>query len=307
MKAQVSPLIDQATNWRFPPLDNLRFLRAKYVQHSFAPHAHDYYVLGIIEDGVQTFTHGYARHITTPGKLIVINPGEIHTGEAAVRDGFAYRALYPSVALLQSCLEAFKSPPARLPQFSGGTVQDIHLYRWIQRLHQGSENPESPLALEEGFIRFFVELVRRHATLTFDLPAYRLAHQAIRQVRDYLEAHYAEPITLSDLSAQVYITPYHLARLFTKQVGIPPHKYLENVRIRHAEHLLNSGMSIAEVAFATGFSGQSHFTRTFKRFIGTTPGEYLKQRKILQDALPLSVAKSDKTLSERSADHVDDF
>lgn len=282
MQPKTPQAVDQATNWRFAPLDNLRFMRAKFVQHSFAPHAHDYFVLGIIEDGVQTFAHGHARHITTPGKLIIINPGEVHTGEAAVSDGFAYRALYPTVGLLGGLLESFRSPPAHLPQFSGGTVQDEPLYRWIQRLHQQSEQPDSPLALETGFVRFFVELLRRHARLT--LPEYGAAHQAVKQVRDYLEAHYAEPITLSDLSAQVHITPYHLARLFTRQIGIPPHKYLESVRIRHAERLLESGCPIAEVAYATGFSGQSHLTRTFKRFIGTTPGEFPKLRKIMKDA-----------------------
>jgi AraC-like DNA-binding protein len=293
-KPSLSQPIDQATNWRFPPLDNLRLMRAKYVQHAFAPHAHDYFVLGIIEDGVQTFMHGDARHITTPGKLIIINPGEVHTGEAAGREGFAYRALYPSVALLENHLESFRSPPPSLPQFPGGTVQDIDLYRWIQRLHQQSESPDSPLALETSFVRFFVEFIRRHASFSVNLPAYNSAHQAIRQVRDYLEAHYAEPITLSDLSAQVYITPYHLARLFTKQIGVPPHKYLENVRIRHAEHLLSLGFPIADVAYATGFSGQSHLTRTFKRFIGTTPGEFVRQRKIVQDDAPLTGTQSDE-------------
>jgi hypothetical protein len=76
-------------------------MRARYVQHAFKPHAHDYFVLGLIEAGRQSFTHERDHHITTAGALIIINPGE-----AAIRDGFAYRALYPSADLLLSPLRS---------------------------------------------------------------------------------------------------------------------------------------------------------------------------------------------------------
>ena len=256
-------------------------MRARYVRHAFKPHSHDYYVLGIIEDGVQSFTHDHERHITIPGKLIVINPGEVHTGEAAIVAGFAYRALYPSADLMRRLAAEFQNPPDYLPYFSGGVIQDDGLFHWIQKLHHRSERPVSPLELEERLTAFLVQLIRRHAVNRPRLPEYQTAHQALSRVRDYLEAHYAEPITLADLSNQVYITPYHLARLFSRQFGIPPHKYLENIRIRQAERLLSTGLSIADVAYATGFSSQSHLTRTFKRFMGTTPGEFLQKRKIV--------------------------
>ena len=155
------------------------------------------------------------------------------------------------------------------------------MFHWIQRLHRFSEQPSTLIGLEDQITRFFIALIRRHSNQPFMLKHYRHAPQAIALVRDYLEAHYAENVTLSDLSALANISAYHLARLFQRRVGIPPHKYLENTRIRHAERLLNSGMPIAEVAFATGFSSQSHLTRTFKKFIGTTPGQYIKQRKIV--------------------------
>lgn len=273
--------VDQGITWSFAPLDQLRFMRAKYVQHAFAPHAHDYYVISIIEDGVQTFKHGRNQHVTTPGKLIVINPGEVHTGEAARHEGFVYRAMYPSANLLGRLMETFKSEAMQLPQFPGGTVQDVGLFHQMQRLHQQSERAVSGLELEEGLLNFLVEFTRRYAASSPVLPHYQQANQAVRQVCDYLEAHYDEPVTLADLSAQVHITPYHLTRLFSRQMGIPPHRYLENIRIHHAERLLASGIPIAEVAYATGFSSQSHLTRTFKRFIGTTPGEYLQQGKIV--------------------------
>src|SRR5690606_32256935 len=192
-----------------------------------------------------------------------------------------YRALYPSANLMQSLTAEFRGGRDTLPHFPGGTIEDSGLFRWMQRLHHRSEQPVSPLEIEERLSAFLVTLIDRYAVGQRQLPDYHTAHQAVQQVRDYLEAHYDDPITLADLSRLVHITPYHLARLFSRQVGIPPHKYLENVRIRHAERLLLTGVSIADSANATGLSSQSHLTRTFKRFIGTTPGIFLQHRKIV--------------------------
>ncbi|WP_119069134.1 AraC family transcriptional regulator [Aggregatilinea lenta] len=279
-----NPPTDQGIIWCLPHVDNLRFMRARYVQHAFKPHAHDYFVIGIIEEGVQSFTHEHERHITIPGKLIVINPGELHTGEAAIEEGFSYRALYPSVDLMRAIGREFVASSGAsgdVPRFSGSVIQDPQLFRWIQKLHRLSEHLAPGLQFEEALNTFLVELSRRHAADRLALPDYHDAHRAVQQVCDYLEAHFDEGITLADLSQQVHITPYHLTRLFSQQVGIPPHRYLENVRVRQAERLLTSGMPIADVAYATGFSSQSHFTRRFKQFIGTTPAQFAQQRKIV--------------------------
>lgn len=272
--------IDKGITWSLPQLDNLRFMRARYVQHSFKPHAHDYYVLGIIEAGLQTFDYGQKHLMTEPGKLILINPEELHTGEAAVADGFSYRALYPTKNLMQTITQEFAGSPSGLPVFNDGVKSDPQLHRWIQRIHHHSEDGDS-LATEDQMRQFLVELVRRYGADRYQLHTYQTAHQATATCRDYIEANFADAISLDDLSQLVHISPFHLARLFRKHVGIPPHKYLENVRIRHAEQLLQSDHSIADVAYLTGFSSQSHLTRSFKRVIGTTPGEYLKLSKIV--------------------------
>jgi len=275
------PIIDRGITWSLPQMDNLRFMRARYVQHSFKPHTHDYYVLGIIEAGLQTFDYGRKQLMTKPGNLILINPDELHTGESAIDDGFMYRALYPSRRLMASITQEFTVSTDSLPIFNGGITDDPQLHHWIQHIHRHSEHAQSQLEIEDQMRQFLVELVRRYAKPGYHLRTYHIAHQAIQTIRDYIEANFADTISLDDLSNLIHISPFHLARLFRKHVGMPPHKYLETVRIRHAEHLLLSDHSIADVAFLTGFSSQSHLTRTFKRFIGTTPGEYIKQRKIV--------------------------
>jgi AraC-like DNA-binding protein len=96
-------------------------------------------------------------------------------------------------------------------------------------------------------------------------------------VVDWIEAHFAGPISLADLANYVVLSPYYLLRVFHEQVGLPPHAYLQDVRIRRAQRLIELGKPLAEVTFAVGFSSQSHLTRRFKQIVGTTPGQYANQ------------------------------
>src|SRR5689334_14081972 len=92
---------ENATLWSVPHLNGLTLLRASFVTYAFKRHAHDYFVIGMIEAGVQKFSYQRDLFVTPPTGLIIINPGEAHTGEAAVSSGFRYRALYPEPETLR--------------------------------------------------------------------------------------------------------------------------------------------------------------------------------------------------------------
>lgn len=273
---------DQGIMWSLSHFHHLRLMRARYVQHSFKPHVHEYYVFGIVEAGVQSFSYKRGDLLyTTPGTLIIINPDEMHTGESAIQNGFQYRALYPTTSMLDAIAQDAHIKRTSPLIFKGGTLRDIQLFQQFQYLHNLSQQPVTPLELETGWLSFFTLLMHRYGIESGNIPHYQAAHPAVYQVRDYLEANYAQSISLTDLSKLVNMSRFHLARLFQKHIGLPPHRYLENVRIRHAEQLLIQGTPIAETAFATGFSSQAHLTRTFKQCIGTTPGEFRQQSKIV--------------------------
>jgi AraC-like DNA-binding protein len=67
-------------------------------------------------------------------------------------------------------------------------------------------------------------------------------------------------------------------RAFRAETGLPPHAYLNQVRVRQARALLASGMAPAQVAATTGFADQAHLTRHFKRVVGVPPGAYQRER-----------------------------
>ncbi len=269
---------DISRMWRWPGLGGMRLLRAVYKTHSFRPHSHDYYVIGIVDNGVQRFDHHRRHYTTVPGELIVINPGEVHTGESAGRTGFSYRAIYPEVATMQRVAQDISERNVPAPEFRRAHVSAPGLFSCMQATHRGLEaiQTHDALTAETAAYQLLVYLIERFADNPPRPRPFRDAPTAVRIARDYLETHYADPVSLHDLSRECGLSRYHLARLFSRAFEMPPHRYLENVRVRHAQRLLESGSPIAEVAYATGFSSQPHLNRTFKRFIGVTPGLYRK-------------------------------
>lgn len=251
----------------------LEALQAVFTTHAFARHWHDYYVVGLVEDGAQTFACGRATYVTPRGGLILLNPGEPHTGQAAGEAGFSYRALYPTPGHLAP-LMAELGRPGELPSFPAVRIDDPALAAEFRAFHATIAGDRPPIERQGRWMALLATLIARHSTVRRPFPRVGAEPRAIATARDYLETHYAEPVTLDVLAAHTGFSPFHLLRTFRRTLGVPPHVYLESVRIRHAQRLIAAGVALAEVAYAVGFSSQSHFTTRFRRIIGVTPGRY---------------------------------
>ncbi len=258
---------------------NLEFFQAFYTTHAYPRHVHDYYVISLIERGIQSFTCHGTKHITPPGGLILLNPDDVHTGEPADERGFEYRALYPTVAHMRAALAQFTGRQQDIPFFSTAPIDRPMLSGSVRALHRSLFEEASPLERESRFIWVLAQLIKDHADTRPLERAIGHEPRVIRQARDYIDAHFARGVTLTEVASYVGLSPYYFLRVFRAEVGMPPHAYLESVRIRQAQQLLAQGMPVAEIAHEAGFSSQSHFTHRFKRLIGVTPGQYTHQLK----------------------------
>lgn len=100
-----------------------------------------------------------------------------------------------------------------------------------------------------------------------------------KRVMAYLSIRIDSPVRVSDLAAEVKLSPSHFARAFTIRLGLSPYTFIMKLRIERARALLlNSDKSLAEIAFNCGLSDQAHFSRLFRRFVGMTPTEWRRQQ-----------------------------
>jgi AraC family transcriptional regulator len=177
----------------------------------------------------------------------------------------------------------------------------------IFALSLSGENLHRPIAPLAGAVRIardpFVTQIARHAQAELDDPddlmpmaveaaglelITRLARSArdegrppwLNRARQHLHDRYADPLRLSEVALEVGVEPERLARVFRRAFGEPMASYLRRLRVDVASTmLLNGDEPISRVAAEVGFADQSHMTRCFVRYLGTTPGRYRQDRR----------------------------
>jgi len=130
----------------------------------------------------------------------------------------------------------------------------------------------SPLAVEGLILEVLVEAARAGRERSA-----RPRPQWLRQAHDLIHESVGQPLTLSSIAREVGIHPAHLARTFRAHYRRSIGDYVRRLRIDSSCHqLVRSDIPLSEIALDAGFANQSHFTRTFRRLIGTTPAAYRK-------------------------------
>jgi AraC-like DNA-binding protein len=261
--------------WQLAALPNLELLRATYLTQSFARHTHEGFAVGVIEQGALGFFYRGENVTATTGSINLANPDEAHTGHAATEEGWSYRMFYFSADVLRKAACRLSGRNTQMPFFQPGVIRDDHLAGVIRNLHIALENgQDSTLEKESRFLLMLTLLIERHADAPPPVLNIGREHHAVLKTRRYIEANYSEDISIKDLASVGNMSPFHFIRVFAKETGIPPHAYLNQVRVKRARELLAGGWSIAATACETGFADQSHLARHFKRILGITPGQY---------------------------------
>ncbi len=111
----------------------------------------------------------------------------------------------------------------------------------------------------------------------------------VARVREHLEGHSSSRLSLQDLAALGGVSEGHLVRTFHAWVGVPPHSYLQLLRVSEARRMLADGLPCAVVALRAGFSDSSHLTRLFRRLLGYTPSQYAETQRAPRSVRPPSM------------------
>lgn len=188
-----------------------------------------------------------------------------------------------AAGLLWTCLEAFHQMyyhPADIGKYislmchkllADVSVLEIEI-EWfnqtLQRLHDAASattRHDRQLAVKEFIAQYknvFPLIKEKHS-------------DTILQALAYIDVHYAEKVTLEQVSAHVYMNSTYMSELFKKEMGVTFNDYVNNLRIIHAcEHLRFTALSMSEIAERCGFTDQNYFTKVFKKYIGSTPSQY---------------------------------
>jgi AraC-like DNA-binding protein len=242
-------------------------------------HAHEEFQ--IVFSGSIPYEFSYRRNntILPPRQLGLIQSGEPHASHSADSTGQALRLMFfsPEILLSASAMLAESTPV--LPNL---VISDSATVRKFLHLHTALSEDSSQLECETLVFDFLTQLILRCSENPPTLSELR-EPSIVPAIRDYLRENYAENTSLTQLAQLVDRTPAHLVRVFSAEVGLPPHAYQTQIRIARAKTLLMQGNPIADIAQATGFADHAHFSRQFKRLNGVVPKLYRQNIKNVQD------------------------
>ena len=236
---------------------------------------HQSLALCLVEQGAYKVRHCGVNYSVGEGALLVAQSGEITSGDDF--DGKAkYREFHCAPKALETIAEEIGD------RFRGGRIFqspfmcDEFLCRHFLRFHTKMDSRPSAMESSSLLREFVGEMILRYGNRPATTLHLGNEHWAVKRVRDCLESRYAENLTLEELARIANLSPFHLIRVFRKEVGLPPHAYQTRVRSNCAKELLAKHASIGEAALNTGFFDQSHFTNHFRKVFGYPPGVYLK-------------------------------
>lgn len=258
--------------WRAAGFESIELHRGSSITMDYARHWHDELYLCAIVDGEADLECVGSSYCTPPGALVLIPPGQIHANR---KRRCSFQCMFIEVQAMHKAVEKFTEGSVPEIGFRTELVHNRGTMKSFLRLFRSLEGSGLRLGRDSALLRFLLTLVSCHSAAR--VPKVRDGDEdfAVKRIRQFLDEHYAEHVSLLDLARLTRLSPYHLHRSFCRKVGLPPHAYQVQVRVSRARSFLRRGRSISDAAFSAGFVDQSHFSRHFKRLTGVTPGQYL--------------------------------
>lgn len=268
--------------------DNIIWVKKRKLFASYSmssSHCHEYNEIFYLKSGECSLFMQHTIYRLKPGDLAIIPTGTIH------------KTTYLSNCEHERIVLDFKDEHIKeithrygdkfLNEFLGKKVlsfttkQIRYLEDHLDKMILELEQPDyfSDAYLNTYLIEFILFLIRFQNRNTDIYKTMDLENESIQNAADYIFHNYDKPISLNEMANMLHLNRSYFSKKFKQTTGIGFKEYLTRIRIRHAEqYLLESNMSITEIAFACGFTDSNYFGDAFRRINSISPLAYRKNK-----------------------------
>jgi AraC-like DNA-binding protein len=248
-------------------------LRTREYAVSHDAHVHDYYTIGLCEQGEADLWCRGEVHRLRPGSVFLVSPWEVHH-EVVTSGRWTYTAMHPAAATMNRVLGVDSSGVLDQLEFNSPVVGQGALSDALLRLFvQLDAKPDA--VVEDETTDAVRAGLRSHLRLK-DGHAVTRSRRCAESARALIVNAQRPMPSQREFAELTGMSRFHFSRVFNDIVGLPPYSYFERVRLARAKALLRQGFSISRAAVAVGFSDQSHFHRHFRSRSDSTPGQYAR-------------------------------
>jgi AraC family transcriptional regulator len=218
----------------------------------------------VLDGGYQERT-GRSRLECEPSTLLFHPAGDVHADVISDRGSRCLHvAIEPAVLV---------SMPARFSALESFQVSRRGVPHWLAfklRAELDSRDDLTPIVVEGVGLALLAEFARRPGIRTGGAPP-----PWLERVKQRIHDEFATPLPLAELARTAGVHRVHLARAFREHYGCTVGEYIRQRRVELAcRQLVETGTSLSAIALAAGFTDQSHFTTTFRRLVGVSPGDF---------------------------------
>lgn len=243
-------------------------------------HAHSFTELFYVVNGDGYFSSEDGDKPIHKDSLIIINPNTRHTEKSSSSKRLTYIALGIDNTQFEFTEDGKKlNTPYHIYDFHNHQHHILPLMKEML-----AEIIEKKNGHEEICQNYFSILMLRILRITGEscsIAAPSAVPPECAVIKQYMDSHYKEGITLDLLAEVSHLNKYYLSHIFSDAFGISPINYLLERRILHSKDLLkNSDFTITQIAQLSGFSSSNYFSQSFKKYTGLTPKGYRKKHNL---------------------------
>ena len=272
MRPDYVPVTQGSSDSRSLDVDGLRVIEARFPAGArIPPHRHERAILAVMVEGSFDVDLAHATHACPTSAVFTEPLGERHANRID-RRGARVVVIQPDPERAEAwepCSGLFEAHR----QFVNGRIAEV---AWRLSRELIVRDSHTRLAAE-GLALEMLALAARVAEADASRPN---PPRWLARAQDLLHDRFLEDLGIADVAREAGVHPVYLARVFRAQVRVPIGEYLRRLRLEWAARRLARGDEpLCQIALAAGFADQSHFTRAFKAYAGTTPEAYRRQVK----------------------------
>ncbi|MCP4106995.1 MAG: AraC family transcriptional regulator [Desulfobacteraceae bacterium] len=184
--------------------------------NAFPRHVHSTFCIGIIDKGSRIISHKGTSAVIPENSMFVINPGESHTCSSGEKHGHAYRIICADEHIMRSIASQISEKSEGVPYFKNILIPGRETGQDIRQFFSLIDRQDSTMARESAVMSLLSGLILRYAE-NLPVPC-QVGHQR-QAVREYIEGHYAENLSLAQLARTACLSQFHFQRVFLKDTA----------------------------------------------------------------------------------------
>ncbi|NDV26411.1 AraC family transcriptional regulator [Desulfovibrio sp. JC010] len=261
-------------------LPHVALVEASGISNRFPRHVHFSYIFTLIDQGKCRINFNSDTITFKAGELCILPPGTAHSCETVISrtsKQHSYRALCVKAQYMAKLSAEICDRFCGEPDFDPIRVYTDYDHTSFDELFALINTPGTEPEKQAALDSFLYQIIETHSCGKIIAQKTGPQHGALHRVKNFIDQNFQQKLTLQELAQTACLSPFHLQKLFVNKYGRSPQEYIIFKRVLEARALIENNTPLIEAALKSGFSDQSHFSRHFKKVIGISPGQFLKE------------------------------